>query len=239
MFDGDGTLLNGQHRLWGIVESGQTLDFYVMRGVDPAILLVLDQGSLRSAHDNINLCSDGNEKKVTSDDISVLRMMVSAGGGMRIPVEFCDPLWRFYKKNILQAKNAFGNRTTPPSTVMVRAVVARASFTQSEGKLYEFCQVVLTGVARHPKQAMAIRLRDLLIGEWRLSNMRPTRDTMWGKIESSLKHFLKGSVPANLVATEVEQFKIIEPMLLKRVQEMMSERLNPQHPYPDNSPKLP
>jgi len=224
MFNGEGTLLNGQHRLWAVVESGETHQFYVMRGVDTEVLLVLDQGSARSAHDNMNLSNENLSQRITADDISVLRAMLTGPGRMRIPVEFCERLWKFYKNNVIQAKNAFGGRTSIPATVMVRAIVARASFTQSAGRLFEFCQVVLTGVAPSPKYVVAIKLRDLLIGEWRSSTMRPTKATIWGKIESSLVHFLSGTVPKNLIGFEKEQFKIPEPILLQRLRGMEIER---------------
>lgn len=47
----DGSLLNGQHRLWAVVESGVTVDMLVLRGVSPAARAVMDTGAARTAGD--------------------------------------------------------------------------------------------------------------------------------------------------------------------------------------------
>ena len=48
IFGTNGELLNGQHRLWAIVESGMTVQILVVRGVDPAVFHTIDTGMKRS-----------------------------------------------------------------------------------------------------------------------------------------------------------------------------------------------
>lgn len=43
-FDWNGTLLDGQHRLWAIWESGVTVTMYVTYGMDPDTYMVIDSG---------------------------------------------------------------------------------------------------------------------------------------------------------------------------------------------------
>jgi hypothetical protein len=50
-FDWDGALLNGQHRLKGLVETGSTEPFVVIRGMDPESFNIIDGGRKREASD--------------------------------------------------------------------------------------------------------------------------------------------------------------------------------------------
>jgi hypothetical protein len=50
-FDWNGNLMNGQHRLWALIESEQTLTFLVVRGLHPEAFKITDTGKSRSAND--------------------------------------------------------------------------------------------------------------------------------------------------------------------------------------------
>lgn len=49
--DADGVVLDGQHRLWAIIESGKTIDCLVLRGVDREDVGTVDIGKRRRAAD--------------------------------------------------------------------------------------------------------------------------------------------------------------------------------------------
>lgn len=51
LLNGDGTLLDGQHRLQAVIESGATIEMLVVRGVSTDSFDVIDQGVLRQACD--------------------------------------------------------------------------------------------------------------------------------------------------------------------------------------------
>lgn len=51
LLNGDGTLLDGQHRLQAVIESGATVEMLVVRGVSTDSFDVIDQGLLRQACD--------------------------------------------------------------------------------------------------------------------------------------------------------------------------------------------
>lgn len=57
-FAPDGALLDGQHRLSAIVQSGVTVPIWVMRNVDPAAQRVMDTGRRRSAGDALTLAGE-------------------------------------------------------------------------------------------------------------------------------------------------------------------------------------
>jgi hypothetical protein len=56
----DGTLLDGQHRLAAIVESGVTVTLAVIRGLEPITQDVMDTGAARSAGDQLKLAGHSN-----------------------------------------------------------------------------------------------------------------------------------------------------------------------------------
>lgn len=55
IFDWDGTLQDGQHRLWACIESKTPFWSVVTRGVDPASFDVIDTGKKRSASDLLGI----------------------------------------------------------------------------------------------------------------------------------------------------------------------------------------
>lgn len=54
-FDKDGNLIDGQHRLWAIVESGTTQRFLVVRGLDTRAFVTIDTGKVRSFPDILSI----------------------------------------------------------------------------------------------------------------------------------------------------------------------------------------
>lgn len=54
-FDKAGAMIDGQHRMWAIVETELTFSFLVIRGVDIAAMATMDTGKSRSVSDIIGL----------------------------------------------------------------------------------------------------------------------------------------------------------------------------------------
>lgn len=59
-FDEDGNLLDGQHRLWAIVESGTTQRFVVARNVSREAALNINTGLSRKFQDNARIAGKGD-----------------------------------------------------------------------------------------------------------------------------------------------------------------------------------
>lgn len=64
-FDRAGRLVDGQHRLWALIETGKTFDFVVVRDVDSAAMATMDTGKARSASDIIGI-HDPSAKQLTA-----------------------------------------------------------------------------------------------------------------------------------------------------------------------------
>lgn len=60
LIDWNGFLIDGQNRLRGIMESGHTVKFWVVWGVDPAVMAVKDTGAARTVADSLRISGRGN-----------------------------------------------------------------------------------------------------------------------------------------------------------------------------------
>ncbi len=60
IFDWNGDLADGQHRLWAVIESGQTVRFVVQHGLDPIDRDKLDGGKKRSPGDMLWMRGEKN-----------------------------------------------------------------------------------------------------------------------------------------------------------------------------------
>lgn len=59
LFDWYGNLIDGQNRLYAVMESGATIQFQVAWGVDPAVMAVKDTGAARSPSDSLRIAGMG------------------------------------------------------------------------------------------------------------------------------------------------------------------------------------
>lgn len=69
-FNCDGTLLDGQHRLAAIIQSGVPVQMLVARGVDSDGQLVMDDHAKRTAGDALSLA---RKEKITQSQVAVIR----------------------------------------------------------------------------------------------------------------------------------------------------------------------
>lgn len=65
-FGRDGVLHNGQHRLWGVIESSTTQSFLVIRGLPPEAQLTMDQGLRRTPASQLILSGVNADNTVAS-----------------------------------------------------------------------------------------------------------------------------------------------------------------------------
>lgn len=61
----DGSVLDGQHRLWAVLESGVMIEEWIIRGVDPNAYKSIDNGLGRSLTDHATLADIKNAKTIS------------------------------------------------------------------------------------------------------------------------------------------------------------------------------
>jgi hypothetical protein len=83
IFNADGDLINGQHRLHACVESGRSFDVLVVRGVDQSAFRTLDSGRKRSSADVLYLAGEINASNLAAA-VQALVAFVDFGGSIRV-----------------------------------------------------------------------------------------------------------------------------------------------------------
>lgn len=80
IFDADGNVLDGQHRLHAIVRSGVTIETYVVWGMAPSVMPTLDRGSLRSMGDVLGMDGESNRAQLAA---ALVWLWADAHGGLQ------------------------------------------------------------------------------------------------------------------------------------------------------------
>jgi len=73
-FDINGILIDGQHRLWAVTESGVTLKMLVVRGLEPEAQDTIDQGKPRSIKEVFHLGGIENSRLVAPILLTIFRV---------------------------------------------------------------------------------------------------------------------------------------------------------------------
>ena len=209
-FGTDGVLLDGQHRLWAIVESNTTVRMPVTFNVAPDAIMTIDVIKQRTAADILTLA--GENGRVCSGDLATLKAML--GGHRTAPVltpheassylRFHDSAVRFAMKHLpCKAPKGICNAST-------RAVIARAWYSVEHNSLAEFCRLLVTGIIPPSAYAQAlVNLREFLIiskGHRRQSE----EHQRYGMMQRCLVAFLNNESLRILRPTSKEYFPIPE-----------------------------
>lgn len=210
-FGTDGVLLDGQHRLWAIVESNTTVRMPVTFNVSPEAIMTIDVIDKRTMADILTLA--GENGHVCSGDLSTLKAML--GGYRKAPVltpheasrylEFHDAAVRFAMKHLpMNAPKGLSNAQT-------RAVIARAWYSVDHDVLAEFCRLLMTGIiAPSASAATLVGLREYLMTTKRRRS-RSEESQRYGMMQRALVAFLNNEPLKLLKPTMKEHFPISEP----------------------------
>lgn len=146
-FNCDGTLLDGQHRLAAIVESGVTVQMLVARGVDSRNQLVMDDHAKRSAGDALSLARN---EKITQSHVAVMRAAVELSGAgnrrhQRLTKQQLDDIVDVFRPamEFIEAKMPNNERGVTSAPVKA-AIVLAWYYVKDVQRLAIFCDV-LTG----------------------------------------------------------------------------------------------
>lgn len=205
-FDANGILLDGQHRLWAIVEAETPVEMHIWRDVTRDALMAIDCGKARNLGDILRL--SGGHGQVDNAELAVLRAML---GGFSGPVsltasEAAEALSK-HAKAIAFAVEALprAKRITNATT---RAVIARAYYSADHDRLIAFGRMLGTGVVPDEGAVGVVLLRQFLADN--LSASSQTRLARYAKTERALVAFLNGEPISRLYAASQEHFPLPE-----------------------------
>jgi hypothetical protein len=73
-FDINGHLMNGQHRMHAVIQTGLTFNFLVARGLDPHSYEVMDQGRARTRGETLSTLAFPSANKIAASAVILVRM---------------------------------------------------------------------------------------------------------------------------------------------------------------------
>lgn len=211
MFYGDdGSLADGQHRLWAVVESGKTISFYILEGVDRAIALNVDTGLGREIVDNARI---GGYKGYISKPGIAIAVFMHRGkpkSGTQVPTnaERMDLLQR-YEPHVRYAESKLGHTKRIGITPITAAVARAHQHLGDHKRLEEFCTVLKTGMPQYVEaDKAALALRNYLL-DITLDRKLDYRD-LFLKTMVAIKYFVKGKTLTAIRAQSEEAYPLLK-----------------------------
>jgi hypothetical protein len=192
-FDEDGFLIDGQHRLAAIVDSGESHWLLVVRNIPRSHVVGIDIQARRAAHDQIRVIH--SDMDPNQNDVAVARMMWS---GIRQGTDWGDQLLGCRLMAFMEEHwdavcfVRSGSRRRRARAAPMRAVVARAYYHADHARLLHFLDVLDSGEANGPGDFAAIRLRERVAREAVLTRGgRDSRESLYRLTCSAVVAFLQ------------------------------------------------
>jgi hypothetical protein len=205
-FDKNGTLMDGQHRLWAVANSGVTVMMPVTYGLDREAQLTIDSGLRRTTADVAAIAGFDGVREL---HISVVRAMIRGTSPTRPTftrmqeLELLKTHWKAVSFVLdLVPKQKIQGITRAP----VLAVLARAFYTIDPDRLARFAEVLITGIPETTEEHVIIKLRNWLVSD-RTTGNASSLDAH-GKTTRALQAYLKGEHINTLYAAKEDVFII-------------------------------
>jgi hypothetical protein len=161
MIGSNSVLLNGQHRLSAVVESGVTVRMFVLFGAEPDATPI-DRNIVRSWADIHQMNTGVRRHRHWYSIANAMR----TGAAKRSAVRTATEMERFYdqhEKAISFATECSEGARRGVNRASVGAVIARAFGHVDRATLKDFADVLRTGIAPSAKYAIVMTLRDWLV----------------------------------------------------------------------------
>lgn len=228
----DGSIADGQHRLWAIMESGTTQTFIVLRDYPRAAGLNIDTGLLRSIVDNARI--SGVDTDLSNTLVAVATAIEAGvrsarGPGRRASLTSTERLELVERHReaarwaMKYGPNARGLRNT-----ITLAALGRAWYHEADKeRLARFGKVLTDGMSEAPNETAAVAIRNYLVTKGKAAASAPEawRDTFL-KVQNAINYFMRGKRLSIIkgVATEAYPLKT-KPMQLATISNKGKARL--------------
>lgn len=204
----DGTILDGQHRLWAVIQSGVSVWFWICYGAEKKTQLVIDGQKPRSPADSITL--SGDIGRVTNQHTSIARSMANGylPKGSRVLLSTTDVMHFIatHREAIDFSIDVHGR--CRGLTATVRSAIARAWYTQDRELLRSFVEVFVSGVCpRGPADSGATVLAKVISG-FQSGAGQQIRTNIYRKAERAMQAFLSGQAVSKLYEVQSELYPI-------------------------------
>lgn len=201
LFDWNSVLLDGQHRLWAIVESGCTIEMMVTYDADPATQEHIDGGEIRQVRDIMALRGEKVAPLVVGINNMLAKQVLR-----RDSVTRQEQLTNYeeYRDAIDTVFKLFPRMVRGVTVASVIVPMVRASFSEAHPKLTRFAQVLSDGMGNGSEDRPVILLRNYLVQ----TAVKHKAKDIYGKTERALHAFLNNEQITNLFAADRELFPL-------------------------------
>lgn len=211
--DSHGKLIQGQHRLQAIVDSGVPIKLHIQKNVSETAYLSMDTGAPRSFLDYERYHNP--ESHLSNAGIAVGRMMQqSFSYYTRLSHSALSEFIDRHREAIMFSIRCFGagNRPAGVKSAPVVAVWARAFYTQDQDRLIEAAYVMVHGEDSSgglaPEYKIIKEHRENCIKRGKFGDAG--RRNLYGRTERVLKAFLNGEQRSKIHPATSEQFPLPE-----------------------------
>jgi hypothetical protein len=149
IFDDEGRLADGHHRLTGIVDSGCTIRTVVVRGVEPDSKKTIDMGSSRTASDALTFYGHTNVNNMGAIVRALMSLKLKTHNAARPTVQ---EVFEFITENpgIQEATNFAANNRFSKLTAMLGAIHLIAGQQGRMADAIAFVEVFSSGIPAYP-----------------------------------------------------------------------------------------
>lgn len=199
-FDLDGNLVDGQHRLTAIAESGVGIRLLVTRGLGPEAFDVIDTGRVRKDFERLYMSG----RDIHKDDSAMIKFAIGSGS-LGQHVKYHDIGTAFDR---LQDGITFVTEHAPARKVPtpIRAAILRAFYNVDRNRLVEFCNVVVSSEVSSNGDGAAVALVRM-VAKYDYGGMSSRRQ-LYMVAERAIGHFLQFTTPGILKPVTSEQFPL-------------------------------
>lgn len=205
----DNELADGQHRLWGIVLSGTTQSFYVVRNFPREAGLNIDTGLGRTLVDNARISRV--DKNLSNQIISSARAIEIGDRtltGRSMSFSETEEVVAKHRE-VAEWLNAHGPKGRYIRNASVLGAVGRAWYVERDhNKLARFCAVLSDGFSEGTKESAAVALRNYLLANGQLATVSTRwRDTFL-KVQNAIKYFMRDKPLGTIRGVDTETYPL-------------------------------
>lgn len=212
-FDDDGQLIDGQHRLFAVIEAETPVLMQVTRGLPIETQMVVDAGRKRTVLDVMKI-NDTAMADLTALHCAVARRMrlglvpsSSAAKPSRLQEgEFLQRHWEAVHFAVAQFPTR--RRVAGITSASPLAVVARAFYHEDRAALTRFCQVLTDGMMRNDEEHVIIVLRNFLLSRKNRGGEDPAREAYGKSARALMAYTRKEKLSRHLYAVSEDPYPI-------------------------------
>lgn len=189
----DGTLADGQHRLYGVVRADVPVKMLVVQGLKKEQAIHIDGHRPRSVLDGIKI--GGLNNWVQAKHIAMVKLLSSP---KRLSTEEILSFLDDMELHVLNATEAFpSHRRYLNPSIIIGALMLAHFYGENQLKLRRFGEVMLSGVAEGPDEKIIILAREAFLRNNR-NGESDKIDKLW-KTQKAINAYCNGEILGRLL----------------------------------------